>query len=53
MYKKKNGDFLPTSDMSSGKHHFLSVPNGMKTCQAAIAWTFGVKPLEYRPSVET
>lgn len=37
----------------SYKDYFLRVPPTMQTAQEAIAWTFGLKPDDYDPLVET
>ena len=37
----------------SWRTYVLRVPPGIRTCQQAVAWTFGLAPHEYRPSVET
>lgn len=42
----------PESD-GSFKEYFLRVPPTMKTVQEAIAWTFGMKPGEYNPEIES
>jgi len=35
------------------KTYFLRVPPGIKTARAAVAWTFGMRPDDYAPQVET
>lgn len=35
------------------KNYFLCVPPDIKTCKAAVAWTFGVDSKSYHPSQET
>ncbi len=35
------------------KTYFLRVPPTIGTARAAVAWTFNLEPLEYRPVVET
>ncbi len=42
--QEDNGDY---------KAYFLQVPPTMKTCQAAVAWTFRCEPDDYRPVQET
>jgi len=42
----------PESD-GTFKEYFLRVPPTMKTVQEAVAWTFNMKPDEYKPSLET
>ncbi|MCC7372593.1 MAG: hypothetical protein IT306_29535 [Chloroflexi bacterium] len=37
----------------SRKRYMLRVPPSMRTCQEAVAWTFGVEPEQYRLAVET
>lgn len=51
IYKKRSLDRV--TDSSTGEHHFLSVPDEMKTCREAIAWTFHMKSFEYHPLKET
>lgn len=39
---------------STGQVYFLRVPPEVRTCRAAVAWTFGFEQVEeYRPIVET
>ena len=38
---------------STGREYILGVPSSVQTCQAAVASTFGIKPNEYHPVVET
>lgn len=35
------------------KRYFLNVPPDMKTCQQAVAWTFGKEENTYKPQIET
>jgi hypothetical protein len=35
------------------KEYFIRVHPGCKTAQEAVAWTFGMKPADYRPQIET
>ncbi len=37
----------------SRKRYFLRVPPNVKTAHEAVAWTFGMRAEEYRPSRET
>lgn len=37
----------------SRKEYFLSVPPGMTTAREAVAWTFGLREMEYNPREET
>ena len=37
----------------SVRSYLLRVPPNMRTASAAVAWTFGLRSREYRPSVET
>lgn len=37
---------------STAHQYILRVPPTMKTCQQAVAWTFGIEPKEYAPAVE-
>jgi hypothetical protein len=37
----------------SYKPYFLCVPPTVKTCKAAVAWTFGKDEKDYNPSQET
>ena len=39
-------------DPSTKREYVLGVPGNMKTCQEAVAWTFGIKPEEYAPLIE-
>ena len=38
---------------TTGRHYFLGVPASVKTCQEAVASTFGKGPTEYAPEVES
>lgn len=49
----KGYHYVRVTDSSTGEHHFLSVPDKMKTCKEAIAWTFYMKSPEYHPLKET
>lgn len=40
-------------DTTTGKPYFLRVPPEMTTAKEAVAWTFDVKPDEYKPEAET
>jgi len=40
-------------DEGSRKTVYLRVPPSMRTCQEAVAWTFGMKPHEYDTHEET
>lgn len=35
------------------RSYFLRVPPDTRTCQAAVAWTFGLVPSDYEPLIET
>jgi hypothetical protein len=35
------------------KRYMLRVPPNITTARAAVAWTFGLSPSEYKPEVET
>ena len=35
------------------KEYCLAVPPSMKTCQEAVAWTFGMETSKYHPQIET
>jgi hypothetical protein len=37
----------------SRKTYFLRVPPTVKTAREAVAWTFGLGAVEYRPAMET
>lgn len=41
----------PESD-GTRRSYFLRVPPHVRTCQAAVAWTFGLRADEYRPVAE-
>lgn len=38
---------------TTGRHYFLGVPSTVKTCQEAVASTFGLRAEEYSPEKET
>ncbi len=43
-----------TPEADGSRHTFwLRVPPHVRTCQEAVAWTFGIGATEYRPLVET
>jgi hypothetical protein len=37
----------------SQKDYFIRVPPDIATAKAAVAWSFGMKPIEYKPMIET
>jgi len=37
----------------SRRTYFLRVPPTMRTAREAVAWTFGLGAVDYRPAVET
>jgi hypothetical protein len=37
----------------SFKDYYLTVPGNLRTCKAAVAWTFGKEEKEYQPALET
>ncbi|MFX1388954.1 MAG: DUF6745 domain-containing protein [Promethearchaeota archaeon] len=45
--------YIRVKDSSTGKNYFLSVPNNMRTCRDAIAWTFGISSRQYDLLFET
>ncbi len=45
--------YIRVKDSSTGKHIFLSVPNRIKNCKEAIAWTFGFSLPEYNLFFQT
>lgn len=45
--------FAHVKDSSTPRRYLLRVPPQMKTLREATAWTFGMKPGEYAPLVET
>lgn len=50
----KDGDYyVKVKDSSTKREYLLYVPNNLKTCRAAIAWTFGLAESEYNPIIET
>lgn len=51
----RKGDivFAYVKDSSTPRRYLLRVPPQMKTVREAIAWTFNMRPDEYRPLVET
>jgi hypothetical protein len=44
---------LKVIDSTRKAPHLLRVPNEMRTCKEAVAWTFGMTPDEYHPLRET
>jgi hypothetical protein len=40
-------------DSSTERRYLLRVPPGLRTVQAAVAWTFGLDADEYKPEAET
>ena len=50
MVKVRNSSPEPDG---SFKDYFLRVPPTMGTARQAVAWTFGLRPSEYRPQVES
>lgn len=38
---------------TTGRRYGLRVPPGMTTAKEAVAWTFGLRPNQYRPSIHT
>lgn len=52
-WEEKAFNYVRVKDASTGEYHFLSVPNTARTCQSAIAWTFGMKAKDYHPLIET
>jgi len=50
----ERGDgLIQAPDGSWRKQYWLRVPPTIKTARAAVAWTFGMRPTEYRPAIET
>lgn len=51
----RHGDvvFAYVKDASTPRRYLLRVPPGMKTVHEAVAWTFGMRPNEYKPLIET
>jgi hypothetical protein len=51
----RKGDivFAYVKDSSTPRRYLLRVPPNSKTVHEAIAWTFNMRPDEYRPLVET
>ena len=45
--------YLRVRDSSTQKFHFLSIPNNIRNCKIALAWTFGMEPAEYDLGFET
>lgn len=49
-----DGDvYVKVRDSSTEREYLLYVPQNMKTCRQAIAWTFGLLEHEYAPEIET
>jgi len=42
-----------TEPDGTSKEYLLRVPPEMETPHQAVAWTFGMEPAEYHPSMET
>ena len=40
-------------DASTGLRHHITVPPSCRTVQEGLAWSFGLRPSEYRPTIET
>lgn len=54
LLKFADGDmYVKVQDSSTGSEYLLYVPDNMKTCKQAIAWTFGLEEDEYLPLIET
>lgn len=51
----RKGDivFAYVKDSSTPRRYLLRVPPTSKTVHDAIAWTFGMRPADYRPLIET
>lgn len=51
----RKGDvvFAYVKDPSTSRRYLLRVPPNMKKLREAVAWTFGMRPEDYRPLVET
>jgi len=45
--------YVRVKDSSTDKLVFLSVPNNIRSCKGAIAWTFGFSEREYDLFFET
>ena len=43
----------PNGELPYFKHYFLRVPPDMTTAQQAVAWTGGMKPESYNPTMES
>lgn len=55
-YHTSNGKayrYIRVKDTSTGDFYFLSVPNEVRNCKDAVAWTFRIPPSEYNPTKET
>jgi hypothetical protein len=53
---KVAGDFIYFAKVvcpSTGRNYFICVPPGFSGVEEAVSWTFGKKPGDYRPSIET
>ena len=53
--KNQNEDIrlVRVKDTTSGLYYLLRVPNNIKSCKEAIAWTFSMYPEDYNPIIET
>ncbi len=50
----QDGDcYVKVKDGSTSREYLLYVPSNLKTCRAAIAWTFGLSEADYKPIIET
>lgn len=45
--------YVKVKDSSTDRIYLLYVPGHIKTCKAAVAWTFGLNEQEYNPVIET
>ena len=49
-----DGDtYVKVQDTSTKREYLLFVDQNVKTCRAAIAWTFGLTEKQYNPIIET
>ncbi len=45
--------YIRVKDTSTNDFYFLSVPNEVRNCKEALAWTFRIPPSEYNLIKET
>lgn len=51
--RRKIYRYIRVKDTSTGNFYFLSVPNEVRNCKEALAWTFRIPTSEYNLIKET